>query len=104
MSNWTEGPINRELPHFALTHDSYPSPVAVIGHPAIDGRFAVEFLVPRDSDDLALQSVVGDVLREIGFYLDEAGGPNPWEYARYHCGTTSNAYSTVHWGYFEPQA
>ena len=102
MSNWTEGPVSRELPHFALSHDSHASPVALVGHPAIDGRFAVEFLVPRDSDDEVLQIVVREVLHEIDFYLDNVGGPNPWEYAIYHCGTMSNVIPPVHWSYFKP--
>ena len=63
------------------SHDSHGSPVALVGHPAIDERFAVELRVPRDSDDESLQSVVRDVLHEIDFHLDEVGGPNPWEHA-----------------------
>ncbi len=78
------------------------SPVALIGQPAIDGRFAAELLVPRDSDDEGLQRVVHEVLHETDFYLDEAGGPYPWGYAIYHCGTASNVHSRVHWSYFKP--
>ena len=102
MSNWTEGPVNRQLPHFALTHDGHESPLALIGKPMIEGRFAVEFLVSRDCDDEALQRVVRKVLHEIDFYHDEAGGPNPWEYAIYHCGTMSNLIPPVHWNYMRP--
>ena len=34
-------------------------------------------------------------------YGDAAKGePNPWEYAIYHCNTSANVYSKVHWSYF----
>ena len=98
MSNWTERPVSRELPHLVLSHNDHTSPVALVG-PEIDGKLGVGFLAPRDSDDEILQGVVRDVLHEIGFYLDEAGGPDPWGYAIYHCGTASNIYSSVHWSY-----
>src|SRR5262245_7151271 len=102
MSNWTERPVSRGEPHFVLSHrhDDYASPVALVG-PAIDGKFAVELLIRGDSADELEQDVVRDVLKEIDFYLNEVGGPDPWVYARYHCGTAANAYSRVRWGYFE---
>lgn len=38
--------------------------------------------------------------KELNFYLVEKGEKDPWQYAIYHCGTASNIYSDVHWGYF----
>jgi len=38
--------------------------------------------------------------RELDFYLVEKGGANPWAYAKYHCNTAANMYSSVHWSYF----
>ena len=29
----------------------------------------------------------------------QADEEDPWEYARYHCGTAANIYSTVHWSF-----
>jgi hypothetical protein len=46
--------------------------------------------------------VIHEVVREINLPLDEVGGPDPWAYATYQRGTASNAYSRVHWSYFEP--
>ena len=40
------------------------------------------------------------VTKELTFYLVEKGEKDPWRYAIYHCGTASNIYSQVHWGYF----
>ncbi len=43
--------------------------------------------------------ILEDIQRELDFYLLEVGGPNPWGYAIYHCGTASNAFSSVSWSY-----
>ncbi len=37
---------------------------------------------------------------ELNFYLVEKGEPDPWAYAKYHCTTASNLYSSVHWSYY----
>jgi hypothetical protein len=102
-SKWEERPVDRQQPHFVISHGpiSDASPVALVG-PEIDGKFGVEFLVPRDSEDEHVQSVVRDVLREIDYYLDELGEPHPWAYAIYHCSTMSNLIGRVHWSYYEP--
>lgn len=57
----------------------------------------VQFLVgdPRNAE------VVGDVKQEIQYYLFDLKEPNPWLYAKYHCGTMSNLYGNVHWPFFE---
>jgi len=43
---------------------------------------------------------VNEVTRELNFYLIEKGEDNPWAYAKYHCSTASNIYSSVHWGLY----
>jgi hypothetical protein len=59
----------------------------------------VEFLIDESSP--RNRRMLKAVRRELDFYLvelqDEAGA---WVYAQYHCGTASNLYSPVHWGYF----
>lgn len=41
-----------------------------------------------------------ETIKELDFYFIALEEPDPWEYAIYHCGTMSNAYSSVHWSYF----
>ncbi len=60
--------------------------------------FVVEFLI--ESEKPHETEMVTDVKRELDFYLVEKGEENPWVYARYHCGTGANVYSSVHWSYF----
>jgi len=60
--------------------------------------FTVQFLIQeRDEKN---KKILQDVKKELNFYLIELQEPNPWEYAIYHCSTTSNIHSTVHWGYY----
>jgi hypothetical protein len=62
----------------------------------------VELLASTDDDDKVPQAVISEVLSEIDYYPDKAGGPDPWSYARCHRGTAANLYSNLHWSYFEP--
>ena len=67
-------------------------------------RFSVQFLIKANSPEE--QIMVDAVRKELDFYLVELsveGRPDPWSYAQYHCGTSSNIYSNVHWSYFRGQ-
>ena len=106
ISQWQKGPVDRTKEHFELRYGSIEdagwsawAPIALIGLP-LGGVVQVQFLVePRDPENA---KAVSDVKREIQFYLFELGERDPWAYARYHSGTTSNAISTVHWSFFDP--
>ena len=50
-----------------------------------------------DRADPAHREAAEAVAKELDFYLVEKGEVDPWVYAAYHCGTTSNVYSDVHW-------
>jgi hypothetical protein len=72
-------------------------PVALVGRPA-DSVFPIRFLLDRVDETHA--HIIRDVTRELDFYLVEKGELDPWAYAQYHCGTSANVYSTVHWSRF----
>ena len=74
--------------------------MALVGAP-VDGIFPVQFLVSRESDDEVIRRVAADTVRQLDQYLIELGEPDPWTYAIYHCGTTANLYSRVHWSYVD---
>lgn len=80
--------------------DAWPL-VARVG-PAVRGVFPVEFVIDRKSP--AAAGMIEAVAREVAFYLVELREPDPWLYAQYHCSTTSNLYSHVHWSYVEKKA
>ncbi|MGI8772073.1 MAG: hypothetical protein ACR2JE_11625 [Acidobacteriaceae bacterium] len=102
---WQEGPVDHSKEHFELRFGSADRnswnewiPVAVIAPPDA-GAVSVQFLIePNDSN----ANIITKVKKEINFYLLELGDPDPWKYAQYHCGTISNAYSDVHWSFFQP--
>lgn len=75
-------------------------PVARIGPPQ-DKTFPVEFLIDPVSSEY--REVIEETRKELDFYLLEEGGPDPWAYAKYHCGTGANIYSPVHWEFVPPK-
>jgi hypothetical protein len=104
VNRWQEGRVDRAKEHFELRYGSVKDcawdewlPAALIGLP-FDGVVNVQFLV--DPSDPLKEDVVSEVKREIQFYLFELKKPDPWLYAKYHCGTSSNVYSQVHWSFF----
>jgi hypothetical protein len=100
--NWKEGKVNRAAPHMKLFCGEWGEsalPVALVAEP-VGNSFAVEFLKVPDLDQSEYERIKQAVMKELTFYLVEKGEPDPWKYAIYHCGTASNIYSDVHWGYF----
>jgi hypothetical protein len=43
---------------------------------------------------------IDEVKAELDYFLIEFGGPDLWEYAKYHCSTAANVYSKGHWRYY----
>jgi hypothetical protein len=59
--------------------------------------FGIQFIIDRTISNSA--AMIDAVVAELDFYLVKLGEPNPWDYARYHCGTSSNLHSSVHWSF-----
>jgi hypothetical protein len=62
----------------------------------------VQFLVEQDRP--GTEGVVSAAASEIQFYLIDKGEPKPWAYAKYHCNSSANLNSLVHWSFREPPA
>ena len=71
--------------------------VARVGRP-VERVFPVEFVLSRGRPRHGV--AVKAVERQLNYFLIELGEPDPWEYGRYHCTTTSNVYASVHWGFW----
>ena len=101
MTHWTEGAVALGEEHIQLSWGSIEDarPIARLA-PAGAHAFTVQFLV----DKLGHATAVAAVTKELNFFLIENREPNPWAYARYHCNTGSNLYSSVHWELFKPPA
>ena len=102
---WSERSVDPAEDHFALLYGSAEDSdwsqwvaVARVGRP-IQRVFGVQFLIDRATATRA--SMVDAVVAELDFYLLNQGDPNPWGYAKYHCGTCSNLYSCVHWTFHQ---
>jgi hypothetical protein len=105
---WREGRVAQTSEHFELRYGEASkggwydwTPVALVGRVS-QGLCSVEFLIDRG--DSRNSKIVKEVVNELNFYLVEKGEPQPWGYLQYHCGTMSNVYSSVHWGFLPSSA
>lgn len=96
-ARWRRGGVSSTSEHIELTGGDKNLPVARVA-PPVDHTFTVEFLINEElpSNIAILKSAKG----ELDFYLVEKNELNPWGYAQYHCTTSSNIYSQVHWSYY----
>lgn len=101
---WVRGPVNKAGEHVEMRYGSAKDsgwddwiPVALVSPPA-GNTFKVEVLIPDNIPEN--QEIIKEVENELNFYLVEKGEKNPWAYARYHCGTSANVYSMVHWSFY----
>ena len=103
-SSWREGVVDAQLEHIELRYGDAAKagyeqwlPIALIGKPT-NNVFPVLWLV--SPDDPAHERMINAARKELDFYLVELREPSPWAYAKYHCNTSANMYSSVHWSYF----
>jgi hypothetical protein len=105
-ANWSWGPgdVDVEGEHIELRFgDAVKSdyeqwlPVALIGKPT-NHVFPVLWLMSPDNP--SREGMIDATRTDLNFYLVEKREANPWEYAKYHCNTSANMYSSVHWSYF----
>lgn len=96
---WQEGTVDPDAPHMKLVFGDSALAVALVAKP-VGNTFVVEFLPLPELDKKEYERIKLAVTKELTFYLVEKGEKDPWQYAIYHCGTASNIYSDVHWGYY----
>ena len=100
---WQEGAVDPDGEHIEVRYGDASNtryeewiPIALIGKPRRH-VFPVQWLRMLPAIDAA---IIGEVHRELDFYLVNKREPTPWAYAIYHCSTGANMYSKVHWSYF----
>jgi hypothetical protein len=79
--------------------------VAIVGRP-IDYSFKVQFV---DVHEIPMADEIREwLIWELDFYLTQRKpvpwAPDPWAYAIFHCSTTSNIYSRIHWSFHNNEA
>jgi hypothetical protein len=99
---WHKDEVGPREEHFELRYGIAENsgwdkwlPVARVGHP-VGQSFPVQFLLDSSPSN---QPMLAAAIKELDFYLVELGKPDPWRYAKYHCETCANAYSSVHWSF-----
>ena len=102
------GVVNRDDEHIELLYgDAHKRevsgfvPVALVA-PGPGKYFTVQYTrqLVSENADTETGRILEEVQKELRYYLIELGEPDPWAYARYHCGTASNLYSNVFWDYY----
>ena len=97
---WAEGFVDPSAEHIELYYgDSKSSPrswrrIAMVGKPEC-GTFPVTWIANANDTEEAI--MIETARKDLDFYLLDAGGPDPWVYAKYHCSTAANMYSLIHW-------
>jgi hypothetical protein len=99
---WIKGKVAVSVDHMELRYgdarkegDWFSWPVVARVSAPESQVFKVEFLI--EGKTRAKAKMIHAIEKELNFYLVEKGEKDPWAYARYHCGTTSNFYSLVRW-------
>ena len=102
--SWAEGKVDTDEEHFELRYGSVEDGVwdawttAAYIAPAKKQTFYVKFVIEANNEEN--KTIIEAVKKQLSFYLTELNNPDPWDYAKYHCGTASDMYSMVHWSYF----
>jgi len=99
---WVEGAVDKKDEHIKVGYGGFEEPfipMALVA-PREGNCFTVQFLVKKDDIDPAKQKNYDAMIKELNFFLIEKQEEKPWEYAKYHCGTASNMYSTIRWSYY----
>lgn len=101
------GIVNRDNEHMELLYGDPNevefgdfTPVALVA-PGPGEDFTIEFTFLPDKLDEQALNILGAVRDDLDFYLLEKGERDPWNYAKYHCSTSANMYSKVHWSYHD---
>jgi hypothetical protein len=98
--SWTEGLVDRKTDHIEITYQDNSDPVALVGKG--DGKnFVVQFLINNEQSNN--EEILEVVSSELDCYLVELEERDHWQYAKYHCMTSSNLYSSLHWHYCKNQ-
>jgi hypothetical protein len=109
LYKWITGKVSESEEHIKISFGTFQNSdrdqfisVARVGKPK-ERIFEVEFLTKSDTPDET--KMIDAIKKELDFYLIEWGEGSvfgdPWSYAIYHCNTSANIYSHVHWSYFQ---
>jgi|SRR3989344_2317598 len=60
------------------------------------GNFTYQFLTGKNIDEKTQK----EIIEELKYFLVNKEESKPWSYARYHCTTSANIYSPVHWSFY----
>jgi len=96
-SRWRRGTVNPSSEHIELTCGDKNIPVARVA-PPVDNIFTVEILI---NEDRPINLPTLKMARaSLNLFLVEKDEPDPWEFVKRHCSSSSNRFSLVLWSYY----
>jgi len=97
------GNVSPEEEHFQLAYGDVQTqspgewiPVARVAVPEGEA-IRMEFLLDESRREDA--PICETARAQVQYFLITKGESDPWKYAIYHCGTSANVYSEIHWSY-----
>ncbi len=97
LYSWIEKSVNQDQEHIKLFYKDSTNCIALISSP-VHNVFNVEFIT--NDENQQTRKIIEEVKKEINFYLINKKEKYPWNYAKYHCVSTSNLYSPIHWHFY----
>jgi len=94
---WRRGTVIASSEHIELTCGEKNIPVARVA-PPVDHTFTVEILI-NEEREINLPNLKA-ARASLNLYLIEREEPEPWEFLKRYCTSSSNAFSLVHWSYY----
>lgn len=98
-----EGAVDPAKEHIGLQFGEDDKIIARVA-PGPNKTFIIQYLVEPDLFNKGKGGSLEKAQQQLTFYLLEHGPQSvfgdPWEYVKYHCGTSANIYSSVHWGWY----
>ena len=103
MGQWVESSVNNASEHLHIRYGdietSSPKEWLDVARVAFFKQdiFMVEFTI--EPINQYNRKILEAVKKELDFYIVEKNEPNVYDYLLYHCSTSANIYSMVHWSY-----
>ena len=98
---WIEGKVDQESEYIGIFYSGNLDSITARDNTEImtlvascGGEITVQF--PEN----LVEAEKEEIIKELDFYFVELEKEDPWEYAKYHCSTASNLYSSVRWVFY----
>ncbi len=94
---WRRGTVSPDSEHIELTYGDKNIRVARVA-PPVDRSFTVEILI-NEERPINIPTLKA-ARASLNQYIVDKEEPDPWDYLKRHCTSSSNLYAQVNWKYY----